>query len=84
MVLATVGTVLLEFTIEPFVEGSPGPHVTSAIAAAEQLGASVDVGPFGSSCEVDVERAPDVVAAVVRAAFANGATHVSLHAERAT
>ena len=25
----------------------------------------------------------DVVAAVVRAAFANGATHVSLHAERA-
>lgn len=75
---------LVEFTIEPFVEGHPGPHVTAAIAAAEQLGAAVEVGPFGSSCEVDAERAPDVVAAVLRAAFANGATHVSLHAERAS
>jgi uncharacterized protein YqgV (UPF0045/DUF77 family) len=73
--------VLVEFTIEPFVEGHPGPHVTAAIAAAEQLGVAVDVGPFGSSCEVDQAQAPDVVAAVIRAAFANGATHVSLHAE---
>ena len=72
---------LVEFTIEPFVEGHPGPHVTAAIAAAEQLGVAVDVGPFGSSCEIAAEHAPDVVAAVVRAAFANGATHVSLHAE---
>ncbi|MFT3852320.1 MAG: hypothetical protein QM733_06250 [Ilumatobacteraceae bacterium] len=75
---------LVEFTIEPFVEGRPGPHVTAAIAAAEQLGAVVEFGPFGSSCEVDAERAPDVVAAIVRAAFANGATHVNLHAERAS
>jgi len=74
--------VLVEFTIEPFVEGHPGPHVTAAIAAAEQLGVTVDVGPFGSSCSVDGDVPPDVVAAVVRAAFANGATHVSLHAER--
>ena len=72
---------LVEFTIEPFVEGHPGPHVTAAIAAAEQFGATVDVGPYGSSCEIPAEHAPDVVAAVVRAAFANGATHVSLHAE---
>ena len=26
---------LLEFTIEPFHEGNPGPHVTAAVAAAE-------------------------------------------------
>ena len=75
---------LVEFTIEPFVEGHPGPHVTAAIAAAEQFGLAVDVGPFGSSCDVDPEQAPDVVAAVVRAAFANGATHLSLHAEATT
>lgn len=74
---------LLEFTIEPFVEGHPGPHVTAAIAAAEQLGAIVDFGPFGSSCDVDPTHAPDVIAAVVRAAFANGATHLSLHAAQA-
>ena len=28
---------LLEFTIEPFVEGRPGPHVLSAIEAAQAL-----------------------------------------------
>jgi uncharacterized protein YqgV (UPF0045/DUF77 family) len=74
--------VLLEFTIEPFVEGNPGPHVTAAIAAAERFGTAVEVGPFGSSCVVDVDQAAAVVAALVEAAFANGATHVSLHAAR--
>jgi hypothetical protein len=73
---------LLEFTIEPFVEGRPGPHVTSAVAAAQRLGAVVEFGPFGSSCTVPLGEGPAVAAAVLEAAFANGATHVSLHAER--
>ena len=73
---------LLEFTIEPFVEGEPGPHVLMAIEAAQALGYEIEFGPFGSSCQVPVERAGDVTKAVVEAAFANGATHVSLHAER--
>ena len=73
---------LLEFTIEPFVEGHPGPHVTRAVAAAQALGAEVEFGPFGSSCTVAVGSAPAVTAAVLEAAFAHGATHVSLHAER--
>jgi len=73
---------LLEFTIEPFVEGEPEPHVMMAIEAAQALGYEIEFGPFGSSCQVPVERAGDVTKAVVEAAFANGATHVSLHAER--
>ena len=73
---------LLEFTIEPFVEGHPGPHVTSAVSAAEELGAVVEFGPFGSSCTVAVSAAPAVAAAVLAAAFDHGATHVSFHAER--
>ena len=73
---------LLEFTIEPFVEGEPGPHVMMAIEAAQALGYEIEFGPFGSSCQVPAERAGDVTKAVVEAAFANGATHVSLHAER--
>ncbi|MCB0955605.1 MAG: hypothetical protein KDB06_03475 [Ilumatobacter sp.] len=73
---------LLEFTIEPFHEGNPGPHVRAAVAAAEALGATVDFGPFGSSCTVADELAGQVGGAVLAAAFANGATHVSLHAER--
>ena len=69
----------LEFTIEPFVEGNPGPHVRAAVAAVESLGATVDFGPFGSTCEVPAAAMPEIVAAVVKEAFANGATHVSLH-----
>jgi uncharacterized protein YqgV (UPF0045/DUF77 family) len=69
----------LEFTVEPFVEGNPGPHVRAAVAAVESLGATVDFGPFGSTCEASSAAMPEIVAAVVKEAFANGATHVSLH-----
>ena len=72
--------VLLEFTIEPFVDGAPGRHGTAADEAAEALGTSIEFGPFGSACEVPADRAAAVTAAVVAAALANGATHVSLHA----
>jgi uncharacterized protein YqgV (UPF0045/DUF77 family) len=69
----------LEFTIEPFVEGQPGPHVLAAIAAAEAAGLRVNVGPFGSSCRADAATMPEVVAAIVAEAFGHGATHVSIH-----
>jgi hypothetical protein len=72
----------LEFTVEPFVEGRPGPHVTAAIDAATDAGATVDVGPFGSTCRVGDDVMPDVVAAITRAAFGHGATHVSMHVAR--
>lgn len=70
--------------VEPFVEGHPGPHVTAAVDAATAAGAKVEFGPFGSSCRVDDSLMPDIVAAITRAAFANGATHVSLHVARVT
>jgi hypothetical protein len=72
----------LEFTIEPFVEGQPGPHVLEAVAAAEALGAIVEFGPFGSACVVPAARAGEFAQAVITAAFANGATHVSMSAQR--
>ncbi len=68
----------VEFTIEPFREGDPGPHVTEAIAAAERLGAQVTIGPFGTACEVADDRSADVVAAIVTAAFEHGADHVNI------
>ena len=70
---------LLEFTVEPFIEGLPGPHVTAAVAAAEAVGATVEFGPFGSTCAASIESMPTVIAELVRAAFANGATHVTMH-----
>lgn len=69
----------LEFTIEPFVEGRPGPHVVAAVDAARAFGVDVDFGPFGSSCVAARDLVPDVIAAVTKAALAHGATHVSLH-----
>jgi len=69
----------LEFTVEPFVEGHPGPHVTAAVDAARAAGGDVEFGPFGSTCRADSATMPDVLAAIARAAFANGATHVSLN-----
>ena len=71
----------VEFTIEPFVEGQPGVHVTAAIAAARKRDVAVDVGPFGSSCDVSAVDVGALIGAVTEAAFANGATHVSVHAE---
>jgi hypothetical protein len=74
----------LEFTIEPFVEGKPGRHVVAAVEAASALGADIEFGPFGSSCTVDSAMMPDLVAAVIRAAFSNGATHVNLDVSAAS
>jgi isopentenyldiphosphate isomerase/uncharacterized protein YqgV (UPF0045/DUF77 family) len=68
----------VEFTVEPFVEGQQGPHVTAPIDALGSMGISVEVGPFGSSCVVEPAASAEVVATVVRAAFENGATHVNI------
>ena len=72
---------LLEFTIEPFHEGNPGPHVRAAVDAVEAFGVEVEFGPFGSSCTVSQAQVAEVSGAIVAQAFANGASHVSLHAE---
>lgn len=69
----------LEFTVEPFVEGRPGPHVRAAVEAVEALGVAVEFGPFGSACRTAADAMPAVVSAIVEHAFANGATRVSLH-----
>ncbi|MEX2626012.1 MAG: hypothetical protein WD225_03960 [Ilumatobacteraceae bacterium] len=71
----------VEFTVEPFVEGRPGPYVTAAIDAVRSIGSDVEVGPFGSSCRVGREQLADLLAALGSAAFANGATHLSVHVD---
>lgn len=75
---------LMEFTIEPFHEGNPGPHVLAAVAAAEALGVTIEFGPFGSSCVVPAVQVAAVSGAIVAEAFAHGATHVSLHVAHLT
>lgn len=67
----------VEFTVEPFHEGRPGPHVQAALDAVDAEGLRLDVGPFGSSFEADTSQATRVLARAMEAAFAGGATRVS-------
>jgi 8-oxo-dGTP pyrophosphatase MutT (NUDIX family)/uncharacterized protein YqgV (UPF0045/DUF77 family) len=74
----------VEFTIEPFVEAQPGPHVTEPVEALRALGVEVDIGPFGSGCEVSTDNVANVVATVVRVAIEHGATHVNIDVNAVT
>jgi uncharacterized protein YqgV (UPF0045/DUF77 family) len=71
-------TAKAEFTVEPFVEGDPGPHVTAAIDAVRDSGLVPDMGPFGTSVTGEVDHVVDAVAAAIRAAAASGAERVSV------
>lgn len=66
----------VEFVIEPFVEGSPGPHVRSGIDAMVARGLDVSMGPFGSSVSGEVQELADAVGAMVTAAVSDGARRV--------
>jgi uncharacterized protein YqgV (UPF0045/DUF77 family) len=73
----------VEFTIEPFIEGKPGPHVLEAIAAVEALGLAIDFGPFASSFTAPRAEVAEAVSALINRAYGAGATHVSVHIEPA-
>ena len=68
----------IEFTVEPFVEGHPGPHVLAAIEAVTERGVPVDVGPFSSVADVEVDQAASTVAALLQAALDRGATRLAV------
>ena len=72
----------VEFTIEPFVPGEPGPHVQAAVEAAERSGLTVDFGPFGTAVTGDDEAVLAAVDRILRAAVAAGATRISLQVAR--
>lgn len=73
----------VEFTIEPFIEGNPGRHVVAPVEALHAIGVDVEVGPFGSSFEVDAHHAGAAVSALIGAAFQHGATHVNVDIQAA-
>ena len=75
-------TVHIEFFVEPFSEGSPGPHVEAAIAAFSDLGLETEVGPFATSASGDSERIAQATAVMVREALTAGATRIALRLER--
>jgi uncharacterized protein YqgV (UPF0045/DUF77 family) len=75
-------TLELEFTVEPFEPGSPGPHVRAAEEAARSIGGQLVVGPFGTSLAGTRHEVLEAVGEVVRAAMDAGATRVTLQVSR--
>jgi uncharacterized protein YqgV (UPF0045/DUF77 family) len=76
-------TVRIEFTIEPFEAGHPGPHVEAAIAAVRSVdGLEVEVGPFGTSIVGPTALAVSALQAATVAALTAGASRVSSQVEQ--
>jgi uncharacterized protein YqgV (UPF0045/DUF77 family) len=71
-----------EFTIEPFVEGNPGPHVQAGLDAVRAAGFEPEVGPFGSTITGELDVITAAVTDLLAAATAAGATRVSLQVTR--
>jgi uncharacterized protein YqgV (UPF0045/DUF77 family) len=71
----------LEMLVEPFKENDPGPHVTAVVDAATAAGLDVDMGPFATTVESDLDSIIDAATAMLRAGFANGATSIQLRVD---
>ena len=67
-----------EFTVEPFVDGNPGPHVMAAVDAVRATGLEPDIGPFATVIEGDAAAVTEAVGALIAAARWAGAERVSL------
>lgn len=67
-----------EFTIEPFTEGDPGPHVKETISVAKRSGLNVEIGPFGTTVTGEQEKIFDLISNLLKTAMENGASRVSL------
>lgn len=72
----------LEVLVEPFEENHPGPHVLATVNAIAATGMTPDMGPFATTASGTLDQTIDAAAALVRAAFANGADAVQLRIER--
>jgi hypothetical protein len=68
----------LEFFVEPFTEGRPGPHVLAAIRAAAGHGLEVELGPFNNIAFGDPSDLVRAAESVLREAVNAGATRITL------
>jgi uncharacterized protein YqgV (UPF0045/DUF77 family) len=69
----------LEFTVEPFVDGAPGAHVSAALDAVRAAGLTPVMGPFSNTAEGDQPSVLDAVARMAAAALDAGASRLSIH-----
>ena len=67
-----------EFTVEPYVDGHPGPHVMAADDAVRAAGFEPDIGPFGTVIEGEAAAVTEATSAMIAAARWAGAERVTL------
>jgi uncharacterized protein YqgV (UPF0045/DUF77 family) len=67
--------------IEPFQEGTPGPHVMAAVEAVRSYGFEPEMGPFGTSIDGEPAMVIAALQAMLDSAYRAGASRVSLHIE---
>lgn len=72
----------IEFTLEPFVEGAPGPHVKSALDQLRARGIDADVGPFATTIEGEHHILLKALEPLITASMANGASNITLGVSR--
>ena len=70
--------VRVEFTVEPFHEGTLGEHVEAALDVLRAGGYRPDVGPFGNAVEGGAASLLPVIAAATAASLEAGATGIML------
>ena len=68
----------LEFLVEPFEEGNPGPHVLSSQGILQRHGLEMTMGPFGNTVDGDYATITSVLPKVLRSAFEKGASRISI------
>lgn len=68
----------IEFLVEPFVEGSPGPHVDAAVEAFANASIEVNMGPFSTSASAPIDDVASAVAEMIRSSMSKGATSIRI------
>ncbi len=72
----------VEFTVEPFVEGGPGPHVRAALDQVRARGLNVEIGPFANTMDGEHHQLLKALEPLITAALANGATAITFGVSR--
>ncbi len=75
-------TGVLEILVEPFREADPGPHVLAVVDHLRGLGLAVDMGPFATTAEGELDALTAAAGTVGAIAFEHGATGVQIRIER--
>ncbi len=72
----------IEVLVEPFKEGEPGPHVMAVVDILKESGLTVDMGPFATIAEGDLDVLVEVIGRITPMAIEEGATSLQTRLER--